>query len=155
MSSRRWKPEQLEVGLAALSDELDRVYAPERALLTSGLAERIMACLPRSMPVLCRFARLLWLAVLIGSLTVSGLAAQMLIVRLKGPADISPLRAVIVILAAAAALALATMAPKVAKWQARRRSGFSGQIAAPAVSDVVMVRIAALALLAIAGVSVI
>lgn len=135
-------------GSEVLARELADEFGVERALLPSGVTERVMQALPREVTPLVRFARMLTGAVVVAAVGCLALAVGLLA---EGGAPGRGLQLVAGLGAMTVGLLLNFAAPRLVLLDARIVERISGRWVLPDISDVVLVRAGALLILAAGG----
>ncbi|MBN2711431.1 MAG: hypothetical protein JXR97_03220 [Planctomycetes bacterium] len=142
-------PKEAE-GLRLLSQELEREFSVEQALLPSGVEHRVLHSLPNENTIVLRFARALSAVILLASVGCIAFAAGL--ARHEGFDPISTLRLVTGTGAVVVAVLLSFAAPQLVQMDARILRSLTGRFKAPGALDLLLVRLGALLILICGGV---
>lgn len=132
--------------LVGLSDELTALFAAESAVLSAGISHQVMVQLPRKAGLAAIFARAICGVILIASVGCLCLGAQLIGAQGGLYSPVTVLRIFTGGGSVVMALLLSVAAPKIVLWDCRFRKWLTGTAILPRPTDIVFVRVAALAL---------
>jgi hypothetical protein len=142
-------PEGEDQALVSLAVSLEQEFAVERAILSSGVVDRVVEKLPVKATPLLRFARILTGMILISS---AGCVALVAVLACKAGANSTGdvLRMVVGLSMVTMAILLAFAAPKFVLWDSQLIRKLTGKLSFSEAGELVLIRLGAL-IISIAG----